>query len=129
MRMSSDHTTLIHDGTVFQKGETMKRITTTLCFAAALAFSGAAFAQGAPTYGNSTGQGNSTPGGARYQTTAQNPNPNAQCGTGAGSGAFGYLGKWINLGIFGIYGSSTGVPGADGYQTGLNNSGVCGNRH
>lgn len=41
----------------------------------------------------------------------------AQCGTGAGSGAFGYFGKDLNM-----------AGGADGYQTGLNNSAVCGNR-
>ncbi len=105
----------------------MKRIMTTICFSAALAFSGAAFAQSAPSYGNSAGQGNSDPGAARYDSIAQNPNPDAQCGTGAGSGAFGYLGKFLNLGVFGVYGSSSD-PGADGYQTGLNNSAVCGQR-
>lgn len=104
----------------------MKPIVTTICFAAVLTFSGAAFA--APTYGNSNGQGNSDPGLARYEATAQNANPDAQCGTGAGSGAFGYLGKMLNLGIFGVYGSSDSAPGTDGYQTGLNNSAVCGNR-
>jgi hypothetical protein len=41
----------------------------------------------------------------------------AQCGSGAGSGAFGYFGKDNNL-----------AGGANGYQTGLNNSAVCGNR-
>ena len=41
----------------------------------------------------------------------------AQCGSGAGSGAFGYLGKEFNL-----------AGGANGQQTGLNNSSVCGNR-
>jgi hypothetical protein len=42
----------------------------------------------------------------------------AQCGTGAGSGAFGYFGgKDNNL-----------SGGANGTQTGLNNSAVCGNR-
>ena len=48
----------------------------------------------------------------------------AQCGTGAGSGSFGYFGKDMNLGIK----SDPTDPGANGYQTGLNNSGVCGNR-
>ena len=28
------------------------------------------------------GQGNSTPGGARYDAISSNPNPEAQCGTG-----------------------------------------------
>jgi len=41
----------------------------------------------------------------------------AQCGTGAASGAFGAFGKGNNL-----------AGGADGTQTGLNNSAVCGNR-
>lgn len=101
----------------------MKTLTMIVGLAGALAFSGAAFAAST----NSDGKGNSDPGLARYLAIAQNPNPNAQCGTGAGSGAFGYLGKDINLGIKGTYGSSGG-PGANGYQTGLNNSAVCGNR-
>jgi len=41
----------------------------------------------------------------------------AQCGTGAGSGAFGAFGKDNNF-----------AGGADGQQTGLNNSALCGNR-
>lgn len=42
----------------------------------------------------------------------------AQCGSGAGSGAFAfYKGKGNNQ-----------AGGADGYNTGLNNSAVCGNR-
>ncbi len=67
-----------------------------------------------------TGNGNSTPGIDRYlnnpgreQATAVG----AQCGSGAGSGAFGFFGKDNNL-----------AGGADGQQTGLNNSAVCGNR-
>jgi hypothetical protein len=48
----------------------------------------------------------------------------AQCGSGAGSGAFGYFGKEYNMGI----NSDPNDPGANGYQTGLNNSAVCGNR-
>ena len=39
----------------------------------------------------------------------------AQCGSGAGSGAFGYFGKDNNL-----------KGGANGQQTGINNSAVCG---
>ena len=70
-------------------------------------------------------QGNSEPGIDRYNEISSNPNPDAQCGTGGGSGAFGYLGKDINLGINGTY-NNDGIPGTDGYQTGLNNSGVCG---
>lgn len=41
----------------------------------------------------------------------------AQCGTGAGSGAFGAFGKDYNF-----------AGGANGYQTGLNNSAICGSR-
>jgi hypothetical protein len=41
----------------------------------------------------------------------------AQCDTGAGSGAFGAFGKDKNF-----------AGGADGIQTGLNNSALCGNR-
>jgi hypothetical protein len=48
----------------------------------------------------------------------------AQCGSGAGSGAFGYFGKDNNLGIK----SDPTDPGANGQQTGINNSGICGNR-
>jgi len=79
---------------------------------AALALPAAALA-GPPT----EYPGNSEPGIDRYHDVASHPNPEAQCGTGGGSGAFGYFGKGMNL-----------SGGADGYQTGLNNSGVCGNR-
>lgn len=41
----------------------------------------------------------------------------AQCDSGAGSGAFGAFGKDNNM-----------AGGADGVQTGLNNSALCGNR-
>lgn len=41
----------------------------------------------------------------------------AQCGTGAASGSFGAFGQGNNF-----------AGGADGTQTGLNNSAVCGNR-
>ena len=68
--------------------------------------------------------GNSQPGLTRYEHISQHPNPNAQCGTGAASGAFGYFGKDYNLGGK----TPPGTPGADGQQTGLNNSAVCGNR-
>ena len=84
-----------------------------------IAFSGAAYAAG--------GSGNSTPGLDRYldnpgrqQATAVG----AQCGSGAGSGAFGFFGKDNNLEIK----SDPTDPGANGQQTGLNNSAVCGNR-
>lgn len=64
--------------------------------------------------------GNSTPGIDRYLDNPgrqQATEVGAQCGSGAGSGAFGYFGKDNNL-----------AGGADGTQTGLNNSAVCGNR-
>ena len=64
--------------------------------------------------------GNSTPGLDRYLGNLgrqQATEVGAQCGSGAGSGTFGYLGKDFNM-----------AGGANGYQTGLNNSGVCGNR-
>jgi hypothetical protein len=64
--------------------------------------------------------GNSTPGLDRYLDNPgrqQATEVGAQCGSGAGSGAFGYFGKDLNM-----------AGGADGAQTGLNNSGVCGNR-
>ena len=48
----------------------------------------------------------------------------AQCGSGASSGSFGYFGKDYNMGIK----TDPANPGANGYKTGLNNSGVCGNR-
>lgn len=64
--------------------------------------------------------GNSTPGIDRYLDNPgrqQATEVGAQCGSGAGSGAFGYFGKDLNM-----------AGGANGYQTGLNNSAVCGNR-
>lgn len=64
--------------------------------------------------------GNSTPGIDRYLDNPgrqQATDVGAQCGSGAGSGAFGYFGKDLNM-----------AGGANGQQTGLNNSAVCGNR-
>lgn len=64
--------------------------------------------------------GNSTPGIDRYMDNLgrqQATEVGAQCGSGAGSGAFGYFGKDLNM-----------AGGANGIQTGLNNSSVCGNR-
>lgn len=64
--------------------------------------------------------GNSTPGLDRYLDNPgrqQATEVGAQCGSGAGSGAFDYFGKDLNM-----------AGGADGTQTGLNNSAVCGNR-
>jgi len=49
-------------------------------------------------------------------------NPGAQCDTGAASGAFGAFSH-------GYIPTNYDTPrGADGQQTGINNSGVCGNR-
>lgn len=53
---------------------------------------------------------------------------NTEC---AVHGSFGYFGKDWNLGndISGHYpGGSWPGPGADGYQTGINNGTLCGNR-
>src|SRR4051795_1761823 len=64
--------------------------------------------------------GNSEPGIDRYLNNPgrqQATEVGAQCGSGAGSGAFGFFGKDNNL-----------AGGADGRQTGINNSAVCGNR-
>jgi hypothetical protein len=64
--------------------------------------------------------GNSAPGIDRYNNNPgrqQATAVGAQCGSGAGSGAFGFFGKDNNL-----------AGGANGQQTGLNNSAVCGNR-
>jgi hypothetical protein len=87
----------------------MKKIIHFAALACALTISGAAFAQG-----------NSTPGIDRYLANPgrqQATEVGAQCGSGAGSGAFGFFGKDNNL-----------AGGANGQQTGLNNSAVCGNR-
>jgi hypothetical protein len=87
----------------------MKKIIHFAALACALTISGAAFAQG-----------NSTPGIDRYNNNPgrqQAAEVGAQCGSGAGSGAFGFFGKDNNL-----------AGGANGQQTGLNNSAVCGNR-
>ncbi|MHB1110177.1 MAG: hypothetical protein ACYCZU_07675, partial [Devosia sp.] len=65
-------------------------------------------------------QGNSEPGIDRYlenKGRQQATEVGAQCGSGAGSGSFGYFGKDGN--------NLSG--GADGQQTGVNNSAVCGN--
>jgi hypothetical protein len=72
-------------------------------------------------------EGNSTPGIDRYNNNPgrqQATAVGAQCGSGAGSGAFGFFGKDNNLGIK----SDPTDPGANGQQTGINNSSVCGNR-
>ena len=64
--------------------------------------------------------GNSESGIDRYEANKgrqQATEVGAQCGSGAGSGAFGFLGKDNNE-----------AGGANGQQTGTNNSAVCGNR-
>ena len=94
----------------------MKRVMT-LAVAALIGLAGISSAHAAP--------GNSEPGINRYDEISSNPNSDAQCGTGGGSGSFGYFGKDMNLGIK----SDPDDPGANGYQTGLNNSAVCGNRN
>lgn len=55
--------------------------------------------------------------GASANGCAHATEAGAQCGTGAASGAFGAFGKDNNF-----------AGGANGQQTGLNNSAVCGNR-
>ncbi|HEX6228799.1 MAG TPA: hypothetical protein VFZ41_04965 [Solirubrobacterales bacterium] len=90
----------------------MSKLVATAALAIALAVPAVAAAEPPTPY-----PGNSEPGLDRYEEIAAHPNPDAQCGTGAGSGAFGYFGKGSSL-----------AGGADGYQTGLNNSAVCGNR-
>ena len=71
-----------------------------------------------------------------YSPPSQIPST-AQCGTGAGSGSFGAFGPGQNFGASGeawldsVALESASGPngvGANGYQTGLNNSAVCGNR-
>src|SRR5690242_5990465 len=90
----------------------MKQAFATFAAIGTLCWAGAAFAQ----------QGNSTPGLDRYLDNPgrqQATSVGAQCGSGAGSGAFGFFGKDNNLGN-----SNPNGPGANGQQTGLNNSAV-----
>jgi len=93
----------------------MKKAVAIAVLASALGFCTAAFAD-QPT----PPPGNSQPGLDRYLANPgrqQATEVGAQCGSGAGSGAFGFFGKDNNL-----------AGGANGQQTGLNNSSVCGNR-
>jgi hypothetical protein len=81
---------------------------------------GFAVLTGALALAEVVGPGNSEPGLARYLANPgrqQATEVGAQCGSGAGSGAFGYFGRGNNL-----------AGGANGTQTGLNNSSICGNR-
>lgn len=87
----------------------MKRIIGLVALSGTLALGGVALAQG-----------NSEPGLERYLSNPgrqQATEVGAQCGSGAGSGAFGFFGRDNNL-----------AGGANGEQTGINNSAVCGNR-
>lgn len=68
-------------------------------------------------------QGNSEPGGDRYNEIGSNPNPDAQCDTQAGSGAFGYWGKDFNRGI---QNEDQHPDRGAGTQHGFNNAVVCG---
>lgn len=94
-----------------QRETTMKRALHFAALLAALTISGGAFAQG-----------NSEPGLERYNNNPGREQAQSHVGGGctssaAGAGAFGYFGKDNNL-----------AGGADGQQTGLNNSSLCGNR-
>lgn len=79
-----------------------------LAFAGALALSAAAV----PAFAASNDYCGSSAHGC-----SQAASVGAQCDSGAGSGAFGAFGKDNNF-----------AGGANGTQTGLNNSAVCGNR-
>ena len=73
-----------------------------------------------PAVASAEAPGNSEPGLGRYLSNpgrVQAGEVGAQCGSGAGSGAFGFFGKGENF-----------AGGANGTQTGLDNSAVCGNR-
>jgi hypothetical protein len=69
------------------------------------------------------------PGGGGYgsQPGYEAANGNTTC---AGHGAFGAFGTYGYVHDFGhVYpGDSNGEPGANGYQTGINNGTLCGNR-
>ncbi len=87
----------------------MKKSVGLVAISSVLALGGAAWAQG-----------NSEPGLQRYLDNPgrqQATEVGAQCGSGAGSGAFGYFGRDNSL-----------AGGANGHETGVNNSSVCGNR-
>jgi hypothetical protein len=113
-------------GLHIQTGEhQMKRMTFALLFALLVlaAFPTVALADNVPP---PTPPGTLDPGIDRYLAVldiADIP-ALAQNGSGASSGAFGYFGKDLNLGIK----TDPIDPGANGYQTGINNSGVAGNR-
>jgi hypothetical protein len=96
----------------------MKKVIGIAAVIGGLMLSTTAFAQVTPPTANNV------PGIGRYLANPgyqQATDVGAQCGvpgvSGAGSGAFGYFGKDLNM-----------AGGADGTQTGLNNSALCGNR-
>lgn len=77
-----------------------------------------------PVFANGSGDGS----GYGTQPGYEVANGNTEC---AGHGSFGYFGKDWNLGNdqSGHYpGGSYPGPGANGYQTGINNGILCGNR-
>ena len=88
-----------------------------LALVASCALIGSAFAAPRtdpnPTKGNDNG----------YHGVGQ-ANPDAQCGTGAGSGAFGVFSHGAVPTLF----PDPHTRAADGQQTGINNSSLCGNR-
>ena len=91
----------------------MKRIALVAALLGVLVFSGIALAGGG--YGSQPGYGVAI--------------DNTVC---AGAGAFGAFGEnsggWHDLGINNDKNANGAVPGTPGYQVGLNNSGLCGNR-
>ena len=89
-----------------------KLIVLSAAMAFGLAFTTAAFAQG-----------NSEPGGDRYNELLLNANPDAQCETQAVSGAFGFYGLDNNRGI--ASGGNHPDRGA-GTDHGFNNAVICG---
>lgn len=98
----------------------MNKILGTAAVLGAVVFSSVAFAAQSNSGQGNAGQGNSTPGIDRYESNPGRERATevgAQCDSGAGSGAFGYFGVDNNL-----------AGGADGQQTGINNSSICGNR-
>jgi hypothetical protein len=100
-------------------GITMKKLIAVSAAAFALALPAAASAEGPADWASGPSQG-----GAQATEAA-----GAQCGSGAVSGSFGYFGEHGQVHDFGINNLGTdGRPGANGRQTGLSNSAVCGNR-
>jgi hypothetical protein len=102
-----------------EKEGSMKKSIAVLVAAFALAIPAVASAEGPAGWASGPSRG-----GAEATEAA-----GAQCGAGAVSGSFGYFGAHGEVHDLGINNlGSDGKPGANGYQTGLNNSSVCGNR-